>query len=83
MINIPCSSCGCQYCNAETINGEKVRIEICRCYDGSNEYDVTITSDNNDEIQYEKHQCSSEELENCLISRFNIVIESINHECYN
>ncbi|WP_298143022.1 hypothetical protein [Flavobacterium sp.] len=83
MINIPCPSCGCQYCEAETLSGEKVRIEICRCNDGSNEFDVTITNDNELETQYEKHQCAKEELESCLISRFNINIKSIDHKCSN
>lgn len=83
MINIPCPSCGCQYCDAVTKTGEKVRIEICRCVDGSNEFDVTIVRNESNMIDYEKHQCSEEEIELCLTSRFNIDINSINHECFN
>jgi hypothetical protein len=83
MINIPCPSCGCQYCDAETKSGNKVRIEICRCVDGGGEFDVSIIPEDGSEVSYEKHQCSSEDIERCLVSRFNINIASMNHQCFN
>lgn len=82
-INIPCPNCGCQYCEAETKSGEKVKIEICRCDDGSGEFDVSITPEDESQIQYEKHQCAKEDIEDCLIARFNIDLNSMNHQCFN
>ena len=83
MINIPCPSCGCQYCEAETLKGEKVRIEICNCNDGSGDYTISIIPTNGSEIIEEKHQCTKEEIEQCLTSRFNIDLNSMNHQCFN
>lgn len=82
-INIPCPDCGCQYCDAETTSGEKVKIEICRCDDGSGEFEVSITDEETKETLYEKHQCSAAEIEDCLTSRFNIDLNSMNHQCFN
>jgi hypothetical protein len=82
-INIPCPDCGCQYCDAATVSGEKVKIEICRCNDGSGEFDVTIIPENESDIQHEKHQCSKEEIADCLSVRFNIDLNSMNHQCFN
>lgn len=83
MINIPCPSCGCQYCEAETNSKEKVRIEICRCDDGSGEFDVTIIPSDGSQIKHEKYQCPEAEIENCLKSRFNIDLDTMYHECTN
>jgi hypothetical protein len=83
MINIPCPSCGCQYCDATTILNEKVKIEICRCFDGSGEFNVSIIPRDGSQILYEKHQCSEKEIEQCLTSRFKINLETINHQCFN
>jgi hypothetical protein len=82
MFNILCPSCGCQYCEAETKNGEKVRIEICRCNDGSGEFNVSIIPEDKSQMEYEKHQCSEKEIESCLTSQFNIDINSLNHQCF-
>lgn len=82
-INIPCQNCGCQYCEATTLSGEKMKIEICRCNDGSGEFDVAIYPEDGSLSQYEKHQCPKSEIENCLTARFNINLESINHQCFN
>lgn len=82
-INIPCPDCGCQYCEAETSAGEKVRIEVCRCNDGSGEFDVAIIPEDGSEILNEKHQCPKEEIEACLKTRFNIDLVSITHHCTN
>ena len=82
-INIPCPSCGCQYCEATTQSSEKVKIEICRCYDGSGEFSVSIIPDDGSQIKYEKHQCNVDEIEACLASRFNIDVTTMNHKCFN
>ncbi len=82
-ITIPCIKCGCQYCEAQTNAGENVSIAICRCNDGSGEFEVTITPTKKGEIEYEKHQCVKEEIESCLASRFNVDINTINHQCFN
>ncbi|OJU28180.1 MAG: hypothetical protein BGN92_10035 [Sphingobacteriales bacterium 41-5] len=82
-INIPCPNCGCQYCEAETKYGKKVKIEICRCNDGSGEFEVSIFPDNGNEPEYEKHQCSQEDIATCLANRFNIDLDSMNHQCFN
>lgn len=74
-IDIPCPSCGCQECLGQTQDGVKCEISICRCEDGGNEFDVTITYPEMQNTDYEKHQCTEEELENCLQSRFNINLE--------
>ncbi len=83
MIKIPCPSCRCQYCEATTNSGEKVRIEICRCNDGSGEFDVAIIPSNGGQISNEKHQCSEKEIEQCLTSRFQINLDTMNHKCLN
>lgn len=83
IINIPCPNCGCQYCEAETKSGEKVRIEICRCNDGSGEFDVSIIPAVESEIKYEKHQCSQKDIADCLAARFNVDLNSMNHQCFN
>lgn len=83
MINIPCPTCGCQYCDAETKTGKKVKIEICRCQDGSGEFDVTIIHSESGETTYEKHQCPKEDISDCLTSRFNIDLNTMHHECFN
>jgi hypothetical protein len=80
-INIPCPACGCMYCCAETKLGEKVKIEICTCSDGSGDYDVTIYQAGADEPLYEKHQCSQDDLADCLETRYKIDTKSINHQC--
>lgn len=82
-VNIPCPNCGCQYCEAETKAGEKVRIEICRCQDGSGEFDVSIIPNEDGEIKYEKNQCSENDIAGCLASRFDIDLNSMNHQCFN
>jgi len=83
MIKIPCPSCGCQYCEAITITGEKVRIEICRCNDGSRQYEVSIIQNDESKTSHEKHQCSEKEIEQCLASRFKINLDTMNHKCFN
>jgi len=82
-INIPCPSCGCQSCDAETTTGEEVSIEVCRCNDGSGEFNVNIIPKSKGDVKYEKHQCSESEIESCLTSRFNIDLNSMNHQCFN
>mgnify|MGYP001295624866 CR=1 FL=1 len=82
-INIPCAECGCQYCAAEMKSGEKVNIEICKCNDGSGEFEVTIYPEGSNEPLNEKHQCNENELAGCLTSRFNIDLNSMNHQCFN
>ncbi len=82
-INIPCPNCGWQYCEAETKSGEKVKIEICRCDDGSGEFNVSITTEGSSQKEYEKHRCAKEEIEDCLTARFNIDLNSMNHQCFN
>ena len=83
MIKIPCPNCGCQYCEATTKSGENVRITICRCHDGSGEFDVTIESCDGQPTTYEKYQCSEKDIEHCLTSRFNINLQTMNHNCFN
>ena len=80
-INIPCPSCGCQICDAENTDGEKVTLEICRCFDGSGEFDVVVSYPNSSIIAVEKHQCSEADLANCLNSIFKINLETITHKC--
>ena len=82
-INIPCPNCGCQNCEAVTKTGQKVQIEICRCNDGSGEFDVAIIPFGTEERQYEKFQCPEEEIANCLTTRFEIDINGIDHQCFN
>ena len=83
IINIPCTHCGCQTCEAETTIGQIVQLEICRCNDGSNEFEISITPlQANSNPEYEKHQCSANEIAECLSSRFNINITSITHRCH-
>lgn len=82
-IKIPCPSCGCQYCEAETQSGEKVKIEICRCQDGSGEFEVTIFRADSGKSEYEKHQCSEKDIADCLIARFQIDLDSMSHQCFN
>ena len=82
MIKIPCPSCGCQYCDAKTTSGEIVKIDICRCKDGIDEFDITIKHCNTSEILYEKHQTESE-LVSSLSNRFNIDLNSMSHKCFN
>ena len=65
----------------QTIDGVKCAISICRCVDGSNEFDVTIEYPELQNAEYEKHQCTEADLEGCLQSRFNIDLNSINHKC--
>lgn len=83
MLKIPCPSCGCQYCEAITISGENVRIEICRCIDGSGEYEVCIMPHDESITFYEKHQCSERDIEQCLTSRFKINLDTMSHKCFN
>ncbi len=80
-IKIPCPDCGCQHCEATTKSGEKVSIEICKCNDGSGEFEVTIIPEGASEIEYEKHQCSEDDIAGCLAARFNIDLNSMNHQC--
>lgn len=82
-VQIPCPSCGCQYCEALTKDGEKVRIDICRCNDGSGEFDITITHDKQSNIYYEKHQCTEDEISGYLSTRFSNDLDSISHQCFN
>jgi hypothetical protein len=44
---------------------------------------VTIIPENESDIQHEKHQCSKEEIADCLSVRFNIDLNSMNHQCFN
>ncbi len=83
MIKIPCPSCGCQYCDATTNSGEKVRIEICRCNDGSGEFEITIIHNRTGDVHNEKHQCTEQEISSCLSSRFNVNLDSMSHKCFN
>ena len=80
-ISIPCPDCGCMFCDAQTKNGENVTIDICKCNDGSGEYEVTIYPEGSDEPLNEKHQCTENDLAGCLASRFNIDVNTINHQC--
>jgi len=82
-INIPCPDCGCQTCAAKTKTGEAVTIQICRCNDGSGEYEVSIIPIDGSDIQNEKHQCPSSEIETCISNRFDVDIESMSHNCFN
>jgi len=82
-INIPCSSCGCQTCDAKNKSGDDVIIQICSCNDGSGNYDIEITPKHGGVSIYETHRCPSQEIEICLSNRFDIDIDSINHECSN
>jgi hypothetical protein len=82
-INIPCDTCGCQECDATTNNGEKVKISICRCSDGSGQFDVSIEPYDGSEIIYETHQCSKSDIEDCLNNRYNVDLNSMSHECFN
>lgn len=82
-VKIPCPYCGCQYCNASTKAGEKVSIEICRCNDGSGEFEVTIIQNENREPLYEKYQCCEDDIASCLTARFNIDLDSMRHQCFN
>lgn len=80
-IKIPCPECGCQDCQANMKNGQKVNIHICMCNDGSGEYEVSISFLNTRETTYEKHQCKLEDLEHCINTRFNVDLSSVTHEC--
>ena len=80
-INIPCPDCGCQYCEAENKAGEKVTLEICKCNDGSGEFEISIIPENSSETKYEKYQCPENEIAGCLTSRFKIDLNTINHQC--
>jgi hypothetical protein len=80
-INIPCPECGCQHCEATTKLGENVKLEICKCNDGSGEFEVTVYQNNAGTPSYEKHQCSEGELAGCLTARYNIILDSITHNC--
>lgn len=82
-INIPCPSCGCQHCEATTISGEKVKIEICSCNDGSGDYNVSISTEDGIHPTHELYRCDPLEIEDCLTSRFKIDLESMNHRCFN
>ncbi len=82
-INIPCPNCGCQYCDAETKAGEKVKIEICRCDDGSGEFEVAIFHVATNHYENQKYQCTKDEIAGCLNSNFNIDLDSMNHKCFN
>lgn len=81
-VQIPCPSCGCQYCKAKTNTGEEVRIEICRCQDGSGEFEVTIFHNGTGNIENEKHQCTEKEISSCLSTRFNVDLDSMSHQCF-
>jgi len=78
-INIPCS-CGCGKWEAKTKKGDDIIIQICRCQDGSGEYDVSII-DENGKASEEKHRCSKSEVEGCISNRFNIDVDSMSHNC--
>lgn len=80
-LKIPCESCGCQHCDATTKSGESVHLQICRCEDGSSQFDIMITDENGNTIN-ETHQCNEKDVEDCLNSRFNIDLESMSHECF-
>lgn len=80
-LKIPCDSCGCQHCDASTKLGEKVHIKICRCEDGSSQFEILISYENG-KIENENYQCEEREVEDCLNSRFNIDLQSMKHECF-
>lgn len=82
-INIPCPDCGCQTCEAETRAGKKVEIQICRCNDGSGEFDVSVIPADGSEPTYAKHQCSEDELADCLTAEFQIDLNTLDHNCSN
>lgn len=79
-IEIPCKSCGCSTYEAKTENGEDCLLEICKCDDGSGEYEVTIFT-NVGEPLYEMHRCDKNDITDCINSRFNINPETISHDC--
>ena len=79
-INIPCPTCGCQTCDAETKDGEAIAIEICRCPDGSGDFDVTITPQGGEPL-FEKHSGPIQDLEDLLAVRYKINLDSIEHNC--
>ena len=81
-VKIPCPSCGCQYCEALTNEGIKVRIEVCRCKDGSGEFDISVYNETDEWLLNEKHQCAEDEISHCLTSRFKINLDSMSHECF-
>lgn len=80
-INIPCPDCGCQTCQAENFKHEKYTINICRCNDGSGEFLVTLKPIDSLDYMEEKHQCSENDIANCLTARFNIDTSTIIHYC--
>ncbi len=78
-INIPCPTCGCQTCQAKTLSGEKVTIEVCSCPDGSGNYDLTIYHKTSDPVN-ETYR-SRKDLEDILSSQYEIDLNSIEHNC--
>jgi hypothetical protein len=82
IINIPCPNCGCQNCEAVTADGEKCRIQICRCPDGSGEFEVSIALANKELQIWEKYQCPATEIASSLTSRYNINYNTISHQCF-
>mgnify|MGYP000359278801 FL=1 len=77
-ITIPCT-CGCGKWLAKNKKGEDVIIQICRCEDGSGDYDVSIIEGG--ETKEEKHRCTRAEVEDCISNRFNIDLNSMSHNC--
>ncbi len=78
-INIQCPTCGCQTCQANTLSGQPVTIEVCSCPDGSGNYDLTIYPNSGDPM-YETYR-SLKDLEDILSSQYEIDLNSIKHDC--
>lgn len=79
-IDIPCDVCGCSSYDAKTIDGRDCELQVCKCEDGSGDYEVTIY-DLDGEVIYETHRCDKEDITACLNSRFQINPDTIRHEC--
>jgi hypothetical protein len=80
-ITIPCDSCGCSEYFAKTKNGRPCKIEVCKCLDDPNNYDVTIYKDN-EEIEFQTHRCCKDEITDCLNGHFDIDINTVIHNCF-
>lgn len=79
-IEIPCDVCGCSTYEAKMTNGEDCILEVCKCEDGSGEYEVTIYGVDGEQT-YEMHRCDKNDITDCINGRFNINPETIKHEC--
>jgi hypothetical protein len=79
-IEIPCDTCGCSTYDAMTTDGKKCKLQVCKCEDGSGDYEVTI-NELNGEVLHETHRCDKKDITDCLNGRFSINADSITHEC--